>query len=397
MENKVFKITLIPCGQFFFGGETVFGGDGQAVRRRSYLVESNLLPQQTSLLGMLREQLLTQNQLLLDTNSDAATIQKAVQVAGVTGFSPAQSNGYGLIKVLSPVALEDKAGKCWTPAPLDDQKVPDQDGRLHSLQFDYDDAAARPVMHYLNPKYDLDVLFDDGTGKRRKLEALFQAQTQTGITITNRTRQEAWPETEKDEAYYRQTFRRNSASAFAEAAVEQDEPSSGPFSFVFWVEMSPDIDAWQFSDAMVNLGGEQSTFRMKVTPEENRPLGSFLPQPAYQFNTLPDGLNGRFRRIVLLSDAYVDSAILKKECVLSVNQTIPFRFFSTTLGQTSRYYDVEQNIQAKQLSGKFTLLRRGSVLYTLSNISTAKTNPLADHLQNQTAFRNIGYNYFNIL
>ena len=54
MSKVTYKITLTPVEGYFFGGETTFG-EGQA---KNYFAKSNLLPQETALLGMLRYQIL---------------------------------------------------------------------------------------------------------------------------------------------------------------------------------------------------------------------------------------------------------------------------------------------------------------------------------------------------
>ena len=54
---KVFKVTLEPKDWFFFGGSSTFDNG----TKTSYIAHSLLFPQQTALLGMIRYQLLKQN------------------------------------------------------------------------------------------------------------------------------------------------------------------------------------------------------------------------------------------------------------------------------------------------------------------------------------------------
>ncbi len=61
-----YLIKLTPVDQFFFGGNITFG-ENKATQ--NYLVRSEKYPQQTTLLGMLRYQLLKTNSLLkIDRN-----------------------------------------------------------------------------------------------------------------------------------------------------------------------------------------------------------------------------------------------------------------------------------------------------------------------------------------
>ena len=51
-----YKIDLKPIGTFFFGSDKKFG-EGDEV---NYFAQSSLFPQQTSILGMLRKEILVQ-------------------------------------------------------------------------------------------------------------------------------------------------------------------------------------------------------------------------------------------------------------------------------------------------------------------------------------------------
>ena len=62
MTTKLIKLT--PLGEFFFGGDVTFG----KANKRSYYVQSRRFPQQTTLLGMLRYELLKKNNLLSPTD-----------------------------------------------------------------------------------------------------------------------------------------------------------------------------------------------------------------------------------------------------------------------------------------------------------------------------------------
>lgn len=383
-----YKIKLTPLDRFFFGGENVFGAEGgQKERRRSYLVHSNILPQQTSLLGMLREQLLTQNDLLLDAGSNGERRQKAADLVGETGFSARQDGPFGLIRALSPVLIEDGNQQLWQPAPLDD---------VEPLKTCHDATSGRLYLERFKAKEGLGLRFRRHDGKKdRHLPEFFRAFQQVGITMTNRTQHEKLPTKDPDEAYYRQTFLGNAASSFAQALDETPEAPS-LHAFVFWADLDPAIANFHFADALTQLGGERSGFRMELTPlAAEGPLDAFLSPVKYRYNRPGEPFTQRYKRIVLLSDAYADWDLVRKHAALAVAQTTPFRYFSTNLLRTQHFYDFkEKNDRGKTQSQQHTLLQRGSVLYADGD---ANAKALTDHLDAQKAFHRIGYNYYQTI
>lgn len=397
-----YKITLSPLERFFFGGENVLGGgdNAQDERRRSYLVKSNILPQQTTLLGMLREQLLIQNGLLLPADPTAEQLKQAEALIGSSGFSPQKNaDPYGLIQALSPVVITDDSGQIWQPAPLDDREMPQKvkpeeacarETQPKPLTFAIDPKAGKPMLLNLNPKEDMDLCFGTANGQRKPLSGFFQSYDQVGITMTNRLKHLGLSKVERKEAYYRQTQLGNGTSAFA-----QDRDSTR-YSFTFWVKMAEEMQGYKLTDSLVYMGGERSAFQMSVTALPDTPdLQDYLPKVQYRFNQMDPALAQRYQRIVLLSDAYVDWAQIQEHCAFAVTQTTPFRYFTTVLGKTSRFYDFNKNDPAaRQQSGMHTLLLRGSVLYAEGQ---EKVQQITGLLGDQAAFQRLGYNYFQTI
>lgn len=395
MTDIVYKIKLTPLDRFFFGGENVFGSDGgQDDRRRSYLVNSNLLPQQTTLLGMLRYQLLAQNNLLLTPNSDAAAKEQAAQLVGANSFMPDRPDvAFGIIKGLSPLTIEDFDGNAWQPLPLDDCQF-DTDHQSVALEFDFDEEANTPYLKNYKPKQGLELQFGTQEKARKTLDEFFKPASQVGITMTNRLGDHDRSEEERAEAYYFQTFRTNGQSTFA-SAQRNTAPES--FSFVFYVKIQGDSQEFRFSDGLATLGGDGSVFNMKVakvsTPDA---LDKFQFPIQYQFNTLSETFKSRFKRVVLVNDAYADWDLLQAHCTFIVAELVPFRCFTTNLRQVTDFAGFRQGNGSvtRQQSALFTLLQRGAVLYVEGEENLAA---VTRHLEDQTAFKTIGYNYFQIL
>ena len=110
---KIYRICLTPLDTFFFGGEQTFGQDDES----NYYAVSNKYPQQTALLGMLRQELLFQN-------------GKDFSLIGDKSFSiDGSSTDFGIIKKLSPIFI-CRTGKdtaeyiTWGPREFSASAVP---------------------------------------------------------------------------------------------------------------------------------------------------------------------------------------------------------------------------------------------------------------------------------
>ena len=93
--SQFYRIQLTPLDTLFFGGENTFGQDSGA----NYFAQSNRFPQQTTLLGVLRHQILMQNDAFPLTNDNK---EKATQLIGAHSFDVNAHNQFGSIKSLSP-------------------------------------------------------------------------------------------------------------------------------------------------------------------------------------------------------------------------------------------------------------------------------------------------------
>lgn len=112
--SMIYKITLTPMGWFFFGGENTFDNGSS----QSYMARSNHYPQQTTLLGMVRYQLLKQAGKLArpENDEDKTAVAKLV---GTHSFQidSTEKQSFGCIESISPVFIEQRAMKM-LPTPL---------------------------------------------------------------------------------------------------------------------------------------------------------------------------------------------------------------------------------------------------------------------------------------
>jgi CRISPR-associated protein Cmr3 len=437
LKAGTYKIKLTPLGSFFFGGEVVFGSENsQEERSRSYLVHSRVLPQQTSLLGMLREKLLADNGLLLSAKSTPTERANAASLVGQKGFDRnGKAQSWGVIEQLSGLVLEDENQNKWQVRPLDDvhgkpstnspkPTCPPSKAEpvYEDLELTFDEAAQRLYYKNLDAKSGFSNSFgpSNDSGDAVGLDDLFKSDKRVGITVTNRRNTIRQPIIQDEEdAYFWQSSWRNSNSVFEvqETEVETmeeeeetadgvlDETKAGPvsatklksgFSFVFWVKIKAGYENFELLADKVNLGGERSVFNMEVTAlEEDLALDAIFDPPTYQKFTKP--LPANYQRLVLMSDTYLPFAELKPLGAFVVAETQSFRFFSSDLQVTSNFNDLNSKVSGPQPKGRnqseqFTLLQQGGVLY----VPKAQQKALIQLIENQKDFRTIGYNQYKI-
>lgn len=432
--SKIFEIQLEPLGHFFFGGEVVFGGAlGRDKRRRSYLVHSQLLPQQTALLGMLRENILRVHDELITEKADQAKRKEQAEAAagrvGTTGFALTQStDGFGCIEALSPLVLKQGV-KTWQPHPMDDITGKDDapvswDVLGDRSEDDNEDKVRSPGwwLKNLDAKAGLPYQFSDGS-KRKKLEDLLRSQSRVGVRVTNR---KYWRATAGDtadddeEGFYRQTFRATGDSAYAKARANEKQQDAPPpalkLAFRVTIDTGNCPNFEKLDGQTVQLGGERSTFRLTLqeVQGEDASLEGILQEVSYLDNTRWPATD--YQRIILLSDTYLDLEKIRQLGGFVVGQPQPFRYFSANLRTTENFQFLQYgkawqkkkgndwdpdsgfNPGGRWQSRKHTLLLRGSLIIAPAAApdGTPVVDKIKQHLESQTAFRQIGYNYYKI-
>ena len=119
--SKTYFVKLTPTGKFFFGGDMRFGIDGKDGEFSSYIIESSVMPQQTSLLCMMRFLLLSNNNGLFDSEKNCIKGVSVDDLIGKSSFSVndgKSENAFGKILSLGPCCVYGK-GKRYFRAPMD--------------------------------------------------------------------------------------------------------------------------------------------------------------------------------------------------------------------------------------------------------------------------------------
>ena len=370
MNFEKYLVKLTPLDYFFFGGENTFGGrDGS---QSNYLVRSQYYPQQTALLGLVRHQLLLQNGLLV--NDQITNHQEAALLIGERSFyhSEGANPSFGAIRSLTGLMYARRddfyfpAGRTYGYDPdtntLKKLKLTQQAGL--PLLKDYSEKGG--VLNLLGAK-GKNKLMTYEEHLLENIDSCYLSKRQQGIHKNYQGKTE-------EKAYFIQTvFKLTSDCAFA-----------------FVVELATTVPGTSKpvqlqSQRMVRFGGEQSTFRMEVTPFQGEVEKQY---PVYE-------ADAHYHQIILLSDAYLPEYVPGQSAYFANTAITDFRCLQTEVRHTSNYATLGAKSSASQRpvykSKKLSLLQRGSVFYGKDHQSLES---LAASLEKETAFRTIGYNQY---
>jgi len=323
-------VKLKPLTPFFFGSEKTFG-DGQ---NQNYFAKSNPFPQQTTVLGMLRKELLIQAQLFNEDGSSYSTEDKGkVEERIGRTFRINGQNNFGKIEKLSPVFIECD-NEFYVKMPLDmDMTFTEQKG----CAFLDKTKKHIPFVKNYNPKIGLPNGFVSPFYDRKKFADVFEKFVKVG---------NAKDKSEDDEdKFFKQLF----------YTLSED------CSFAFFAELELDFD---LNPAVVFMGADNSAFKMQVQ-EANQSFDDLF------VNRSEPG------KITLLSDALVDEKIYE-HCKFAITQIVDFRTIAMNYGK----FDKKNN-------EKYEMLGRGSVLF----FDEKERNKITEKLNNNS-LQQIGYNIY---
>lgn len=180
-----YLIQLTPNDNFFFGTGKEFGTDNQ-----NYFVVSGYFPQQTSLLGMLRYQLLCKADEKIFKNNKIKDKTKASELIGKMSFTKGEKQNFGAIKSLSPVFLMKNEKKVF---PLNREYQKEDDWQMREISADLS------LLEDYEAKKGLPQLWSDGKNIYT-IEDIFEERTQIGIKKNYEGKSE-------ENAFYQQTYR----------------------------------------------------------------------------------------------------------------------------------------------------------------------------------------------
>ena len=358
-----YLVTLTPTGKFFFGGDMRFSINGEKEEFSSYILESLKMPQQTSLLGMMRFLLLS-NSNLFDIAGNVITggdedVEELIGAGSFAITNDGKSNTFGKIKSLGPCFVYNKDAEArYFRAAADS----------HFATIDWKNATTATI-----------------NGKEVTMPLL---------TLKDKNGNEN-PYTSKEytENYFSTPFSQNCEPVkedelfIKDRRIGIDKDYEGKsktnalykqicyrlkegFCFALEVEVDDDVKLEAYKE-LVSLGADSSKFIFEakiVTPQE-------VPQKG--------------TTVVLLSDAYIPE---EAEYKFSINKMRTFRFLHTANSKDASYYRINGKTTATT-SKRYELYEAGSVFYFEDETARKEFCKI---LESREDFNQIGYNKYYI-
>lgn len=406
--NK-YLITLTPIDTFFFGGEITFTRGRKEFKKNeklseeeeelktfnksfsSYIVKSNRFPQQTSLLGMLRFLILSNNDTLFDASENRIRTGMQNDVAEEIGNKSFELNtgNYGKmdfknIHSLSPCFLQRQTDSAeWinlfcSSADYGLNKVSFKDGK----SFLSEKSKYIPILEGYEAKNGLKTCY---LGEKTNLEEsqLFAEDARIGINKDYSGKTQV-------NAFYKQIFYR-----FPEKYKKNENAnklSDQKLRFAFYADLDYHFNKEKY---IVSLGGDDSRFVLQAeciakNVENNDLTESFekiLPQDYFKTNNFDC-----YGKVILLSDTFLEKQDVMNS-IFNISETISFRFLTSTV-HTKNYYKFSGNDRVERSNKKYNLYQKGSVFY-FDNKEDLETFEKA--LKAKERFYQIGYNYFKTI
>lgn len=349
---KKYLVLLRPLEEFFFGSEKNFkdkySKDYTNQDNITYVLKSRQYPQQTTILGMLRKEVLVQSGFELNKKRKyGETQQKKMSVLiGERSFDiRCKDQDFGKIKEISPLFIYNTKDKHFYSKVPKDHKISNKENASYD-PFRLGEKTIRTNINQENyikvfeEKYKSKVgisgdFINLSSVKKEIIKSndIFEKFERIGIDTKS----------DKD-GYYKQMFYR-----LKENLV-----------FAFFLDSD-----FELNDNIVYLGKGSCAFKMKV--EKN----------TINLKELTKGLKQE-NKIVLLSDGYFPKSI-ENDIEFSIRDNITFR---------NLHFNNEKKLM-KRIETKYNLWEKGSVIY----VSNDNKNKVVDRIKQNKNIRKIGYNY----
>ena len=383
-----YLIKLTPLDKFFFGQKKTFGDDNA-----NYFVYSSHFPQQTTLLGLLRYQLLQiagedvfKDNKIQDTN-------KAAKLIGEQSFSPFVKDKlqFGIIQSLSPVFIIDKKkndeGKEEYFLPVGKRFQKKKEKAPYSLLHLSCQAGCPPIFGEYKPKKGLAScwLSSNGTTLLNE-EDFFTKDERIGI-------RKDYEGATNDDAFFRQRYYRFKNFKKVVEDEEGNECKQPPvrehdFCFAVLLETHRDIKHEELNKRIVYLGGERQPFLMDLME---------VREETFKLNIESSTLTSdeKHYTVVLLSDAMIEPEHLEGVKFAST-EVKDFACLLTHVG-TRKFYNKKKKREEQNLEKDETVLSHQHELYARGSVFYFDTEEQADQfcedLEKVPNFHTIGYNH----
>lgn len=388
---STYLIKLTPLDKFFFGQKKTFGDDNA-----NYFVYSSLFPQQTTLLGLLRYQLLQIAGEEIFKDNKIQDEHKAGELIGKQSFSPFVKDKlqFGIIQSLSPVFIIDKKkndeGKEEYFLPVGRRFQKENEKAPYNLLHLSCQAGCPPIFGEYKPKKGLaSCWLSSKSHTLLNEEDFFTKDERIGI-------RKDYEGATNDDAFFCQRYYR--FKNFKEVEGEKTKVCKQPpvrehdFCFAVLLETRRDIKHEELNKRIVYLGGERQPFLMDLME---------VSEETFKLNIESSTLTSdeKHYTVVLLSDAMIEPKLLEGVKFAST-EVKDFACLLTHVG-TRRFYNKkkkreEQNIEEVEtaLSHQHELYARGSVFYFDTK---EQANQFCEDLEKVPNFHTIGYNHAIII
>ncbi len=356
-----YLVKLMPLGRFFFGGDMTFKVGDKETAFSSYIIHSFMTPQQTSILGMMRF-------LILSNNADAfnckgnciKNVDKANELIGIQGFvvgsSEHKPSNYQSLKNVGPCFIwETQKHKSFFRGAKDvDLQIGKGDMvdatiNMMSVQLPKIDIKKDGEMKPFTGKDYLPGCYISLDGEKLKESDIFIEDTRIGINKSYTGKSE-------NNAFYKQVSYRLKKN----------------FCFAFEVEVSDSIDLTAYNKQVVKLGADDSSFVFEAARVEK------VDYPASK-----EGL-----RVVLLSDTYLPD-IANCNVLFAITDVRPFRFLSISNSTNAQDYNVKY--KSSRSAKRYDLYQAGSVFYFKDE---KDKKDFCERIDSYKEFKQIGYNQY---
>ena len=346
-----YLVRLKPLDSFFFSGrETFMSFETDTKEKTKYLVKSEYFPQQTTLLGVVRKQLLIVNNLYEENRENYGTdkykLNKIINLIGNGSFqimSTENRESFGIIKEISPLFFYNNGNYYMIGAFDMNLKFQiSNEGRV------YTNGIKRNFIPELNG-------YDSKKGYKKKIipcnpynekslydyEDIFERDERIGININS-----------KEKGYYKQIYYNLKDN----------------FEFSFTLELKNEITEFNNYRTSIYMGAESRPFEMKVEKMEDN-------------NKIFDYNVGE-KRIVCIGDAIFpdDNEFnkIREKSLFILGETLYFR-----------NYVYQYKGRSSKKNNSAYLLKRGSIIYVEDENNKKEIKQIIE----KKNFKIIGYNH----
>ncbi len=363
-----YLVKLTPTGKFFFGGDMRFGINGEKEKFTSYIIESLKMPQQTSLLGMMRFLLLSNSKYFNNaTNTISGNKSDVDNLIGERSFSVTDGksvNTFGAIKNLGPCFIYCKNDKKrYFREPKEEQFtlidfgaattaiINGKEVQLPEIKLKDDNGHEKLYTgkEYLKPYFAPLPSTDE---MRIEEDDLFIEDRRIGI----------------DKDYEGKS---NNNTLYKQISYRLEEG----YCFAFEVETEHDLTA--YNNQTVSLGADSSIFIFEAE----------IARDTSTYDSRKQGTT-----VVLLSDAYIPDIPAEAQYSFSINSMRTFRFLETVNTEDASYYRINGK-KTPAASKRYELYEAGSTFYFKDEATRDK---FCEILEERKDFNQIGYNKYYI-